>query len=135
MPPASDFSLTESEGPDGVCVALRGEVDLAVADRVRAALIANFRAGRRQILDLSAVTFIDSMGLGAILIAAGSAEERARLTLRRSRHAQPNRLFALAGVAELLEVLPPAEPAPPAPEPVPAGEPKATSDREPDAAL
>ena len=101
-----EFNIGQRLDGGHVIVTLSGELDLAVGDRVSATLREHLEAGRRLVVDLSEVTFIDSTGLGAILRSVRSEQDSARLTLRRSRHPQPNRLFTLTGVAGMLHVEP-----------------------------
>jgi len=73
-------------GPDGdVVVEVRGEVDLACADRL-AELLRGIARRLRPVsitVDLLHVTFIDSTGLGALAAAAGAARVHGiRLTVR-----------------------------------------------------
>ena len=61
------------DGSGGLVVA-HGEVDLATVSRLRDAVSDHLSQGRtRLLLDLSAVTFIDSTGLGVIVGAAKKA--------------------------------------------------------------
>ena len=101
-----EFSLSETEEGDAVRVTLQGELDVMVAGQVGEVIRRNLAAGRPQIIDLAEVTFIDSTGLAAIVKSAPSEAERALLTLRRSRHHQANRLFALTGTDRLFRFEP-----------------------------
>jgi anti-sigma B factor antagonist len=69
--------MTEPEEVESQVVALEGEIDLASRDDVLRRLITETTAPS-VIVDLSAVTFADSSGLGAILdsLAALQAEGR-----------------------------------------------------------
>jgi stage II sporulation protein AA (anti-sigma F factor antagonist) len=65
-----------------VVVETAGEIDLAVADRWRAAIEAGITAGAHVVLDCSAITFMDSMGLRVLVQVADLAKETgAELTL------------------------------------------------------
>jgi anti-anti-sigma factor len=72
-------------------VTVSGEVDLSVADTLAEAL-----SGQRVFVDMTGVTFIDSTGTSALLIALEKSES---LILRRS--APVDRLLELAGVSHL----------------------------------
>ena len=65
---------------DGV-LSLSGEIDLSVAEDVRAALVDASDAGIR-VIDVSEVTFIDSMGVRTLLMAARSLNGSGPLVLR-----------------------------------------------------
>ncbi|HET9073732.1 MAG TPA: STAS domain-containing protein [Solirubrobacteraceae bacterium] len=90
-----------TEEGDTVRVTLRGELDVMVAGQVGEVIRRHLAAGRPQLIDLSEVVFIDSTGLAAIVKSAPTEAERALMTLRRSRHHQANRLFALTGTDRL----------------------------------
>jgi anti-sigma B factor antagonist len=56
------------EGMDGCMVVFAlGEIDLATAPAMRGALVEAVESRRHLIVDLSAVTFLDSTGLGVLL--------------------------------------------------------------------
>jgi anti-sigma B factor antagonist len=78
---------------------VHGELDIATAPRLREQIDRLRRRGRTVIVDLSAVTFMDSTGL-AMLMSAQEAGDAA-LTLRRPS-AAVRRVFELAGLGRLL---------------------------------
>lgn len=62
----TQLGVTTTDGPDGaVVVKMAGEFDLANADLLRGCL-ADFDPPRDVVLDMSAVTFIDSTALAVI---------------------------------------------------------------------
>ena len=63
-------------------VSLQGEIDMAVADEVTAALLQGVEAGI-PVVDMSEVTFIDSSGLRALLSVAQTLNGSGPLVLRR----------------------------------------------------
>jgi anti-sigma B factor antagonist len=73
---------TSYDGSPTVTVA--GEVDLATAPRLRAALVGILEDGNADaVVDLAAVEFIDASGIGVLVWAASLAGERGgRLTIR-----------------------------------------------------
>ena len=76
MPEIPPFEIDVTPEPGGRHrVTVGGELDLASAPRLREALRASADAAREVLLDLSAVTFIDSSGLS--LLVAVDAESRA----------------------------------------------------------
>jgi anti-sigma B factor antagonist len=109
------FSVSQVADSDGVTVTLRGELDLLAAPQVAETLRGHVEAGRHQTLDLSDVTFIDSSGLAAIVTSAQTQEDRAQVTIRRSRHPQPNHLFKLTAMATLFTIEPEEEATGPTP--------------------
>src|SRR4051794_20242385 len=59
-----EFSVTRSNSGAPPRVAVRGELDLSAADRVQAVLAVPPQDGQTLVLDLAAVSFMDSTGLG-----------------------------------------------------------------------
>lgn len=91
------------EGAPGVAV--RGEVDLAVAPDLEQRLDAAIRASSGAfILDLDHVEFLDSSGLGVILRARALLGREDRALAIVCRPGPVRRLFNIAGVADLLFV-------------------------------
>jgi anti-sigma B factor antagonist len=81
-------------------IAVEGELDLSVADRIEEELAkAERREAEAIVLDLSEVTFIDSTGI-AVLVAAArrSAENSDRLRIRRSNAPGVRRMLVLTGL-------------------------------------
>lgn len=63
------------EGPDGVRVTLRGELDLATSPDLQRELLAALARGVAALtLDLAALEFLDSSGLGALYRTRQTAE-------------------------------------------------------------
>ena len=95
-----------NEAQETTIVALEGEIDLAtVPDAER--LIADAEAGQpgRLVIDLSAVTFMDSSGLRVLLTAHRRAEEAGRGFALVRGSDTVNRLLDVTGLTERLEVL------------------------------
>jgi anti-sigma B factor antagonist len=69
MPPAGQFRLDLEHGPDGAMVlVLYGDADLHVAPELRERLTRTIEEGATAlVVDLSDVTFVDSMALGVLL--------------------------------------------------------------------
>jgi len=90
-------------GENRLCVAVEGELDVATADQLRHALLERVPAGVDVFLDISAVDFIDSTGLAAVIEALHRARESgAQLMLRGDLQPQARRLLELTGVMALL---------------------------------
>jgi anti-anti-sigma factor len=88
-------------------VSVRGEVDLATAPELEASVRDAFAIRPEAVLlDLRALTFIDSSGLRVLVALANEAGERkARLLLRNvPRHAE--RVLDLTGLAEWFDRAP-----------------------------
>jgi len=87
-------------------IALHGEVDYATALELRAAISTTLGTGTIDeiIVDLAGVTFLDSTGVGTMVVAARICAEMAV----EFRVVEPNpfiaKLFTVVGVAEMLGV-------------------------------
>jgi anti-sigma B factor antagonist len=100
------FAVERTSGPDGSCVAVAGEVDVDTAPRMRRALAAGLAAGERVVVDLAAVTFMDSSGLSALLVTHRDARA-AGLTFQ-LRRVPPtvHRLLRVTGMDAVLDLAP-----------------------------
>ncbi len=73
---AGGFDYDVAEAPNGVVVALRGELDLAAAPGLQRELLALLaRPVPSLTLDLAELTFLDSSGLGSLYRTRRAAEE------------------------------------------------------------
>lgn len=68
-----EFSVNRTNSGASPRVSVKGELDLAVADRVQAALADPPEGGETLVLDLGEVSFMDSTGLGLLLRTAARA--------------------------------------------------------------
>jgi anti-anti-sigma factor len=89
---------------DEVVLALAGEIDLATVDRIKAALEEVEQANpRRLVIDLTALSFLDSTGLATFVALARRCHENGRPALEiRPGPPAVQRLFKLVGAAERL---------------------------------
>jgi len=88
-------------------VVLRGEVDLDVEQRIVEAIrrISRLRDLAAIAVDATAVTFIDSSGLRALIIGREAAlSQGLEFSVRIRANGQVARVFALAGLEEALRV-------------------------------
>lgn len=99
-----EFSVKEKRDGETVVVSVVGELDLATAPKLEATLGPLARQGKRVLVELGRVTFIDSTGLGLLVTCA----ERTRsnggsLSVRASA---PNvlRVFEITGLTQALGV-------------------------------
>jgi len=106
------FAVRSWQAGGVTVVEVGGEVDVETAPRMRAALEAAIRAGLPVVVDLGAVTFMDSFGFG-VLAAAHQAGARAGtpVQLRAVSH-RIRQLLGLLGLDEVLTIEPAAEPQP-----------------------
>ncbi len=107
LPPTGErqpaMTIAEEELEDGSAVlSLRGELDLATAPQLGAALRRFVRPGRTVRVDLSGLVFMDSTGMRSILEANRDAQ-RDSWTLQLGRAPEPvQRVFSMSGVERLL---------------------------------
>ncbi|HEY2430126.1 MAG TPA: STAS domain-containing protein [Acidimicrobiales bacterium] len=101
----SPFQLDVATGDEGVLITLSGELDLATAPELWAAIDAALAEGhQRLVLDLSGLGFVDSTGLG-VFVRAGK-ELRASgggLTLRRPGE-RVAKLLEITRLEEVFEI-------------------------------
>src|SRR3954454_5285782 len=94
VPPA--FAITTTNLGDTIALSVAGELDASTAPQLQAAILAVNTDCRQLVVDLSELTFIDSIGLGILLGAKKlSREQSFELFVIPSRHDEVTRLFAL----------------------------------------
>ena len=93
--------LSSSTTPESILLSARGEVDLVTAPLLERSLEAALATTGAVELDLHGVSFMDSQGLRAILLACDHPDGRTKVTVV-NPSAQVRRVFDLAGVSELL---------------------------------
>jgi anti-sigma B factor antagonist len=92
-------------GDDGLpVVALAGELDLSTIPRLEGPLFEELRAHPAVLLDLTALSFIDSSGIGLLIKAfrAGEDESGGRLLTVIAPDSQIERVFRLVGIDRAL---------------------------------
>jgi anti-sigma B factor antagonist len=99
------FRVTEQ---DGICtLALEGELDLASAPAFRETLLGLFADGvRHLVIDLGALVYLDSVGLGTLVGGLKRYREAAGDLQLRGPQAQVSKVLEVTGVAQLFKVLP-----------------------------
>ncbi|MGH3066269.1 MAG: STAS domain-containing protein [Gaiellaceae bacterium] len=93
----TDFRIDEEHPrPGSAVLALHGDADLHAADELRARLGAAIEAGAELlVVDLSEVTFVDSMTLGALLEAAKRLRARGHELRIAAPRPEVRRIFEL----------------------------------------
>ena len=91
----------EPVGATCAVVSLAGELDLSTIPRVEKQLFEQVRSKAAVIVDLSAVSFIDSSGI-AMLIKAFRADDGGTLNTVIAEGSQVERVFRLAGIDRAL---------------------------------
>jgi anti-sigma B factor antagonist len=103
----TSFSATATRTADGCCeLVVQGEVDVEVADQVAVLAVDNLRdpAVRSLVIDLSAVTFLDSTGISALIKARNSALAEDKALSLRSVPERVARLLHLTGLDGIFTV-------------------------------
>ena len=110
MSPAHPLLAIEAESqPDAYVIRITGELDLAGCPALESALREAERTkAERIIVDLEALTFIDSVGLGTLLkTSRRSASDGNRLEITRGK-GHPAKMFRLTGLENVLPLVDPA---------------------------
>ena len=98
----AQFEATTTDVDGVLRVALAGECDLAVSDRLRAVLSTAVHTGRPVLVDLSGLAFLDSSGVHNLVTAHHAARARGgRLAVVNARGAVAT-VLELTGVGALL---------------------------------
>jgi anti-anti-sigma factor len=102
-PPPTEFAVEEGREAGGL-LTLRpaGELDIATAARLERALLSGREPGDRVLLDLTALEFIDSTGLRAIVRGAEAARRDGWELRLRPGPPAVQRVFDIAGVLAAL---------------------------------
>jgi len=64
---ATQLSVEEKQTPEESALVLTGEIDMATAEQLRAAVEDLLGRSRRVVLDFSGITFCDSQGLSTLI--------------------------------------------------------------------
>jgi anti-sigma B factor antagonist len=109
---APPFVCAVSDGMDAAWVHLAGELDVATAPELRRKLREAEARARLVVLDLRGLAFMDAAGVHAIVEASIRARQADRRLLLLRGPANVDRVFALTGSADAVEIgdLEPLEP-------------------------
>ena len=101
------FSISISDRDGRAVVVIRGELDLATAPALEAALNQRLDAGQDVVVDLRELEFMDSTGLRALVAAHARVEntEQTFLIVRPRPGAPIERILAVAGVERVLDFI------------------------------
>jgi anti-sigma B factor antagonist len=98
------FSLRPGDRDDETTLYAFGDVDIVSRDAFTEALVALVDRNReRAVVDLSDVTFMDSSGIHALLVARGHAENAGRTLVVRPS-APVRRVLSVTGLLDVLNV-------------------------------
>ena len=99
------FAVTEEPLPGGLALAVAGELDIATAPVLRERLGAAVDSGTaRIVVDLREVTFMDSIGLAAIVHARSRLRRAGRLALVVAPDSYAELLLEMAGMPRALAI-------------------------------
>lgn len=101
------FDVSVRDDGARVLVTVRGELDLAVAGEVEAALLPPVTAGRHAVADLRELEFMDSTGVRVLVAAHLAAQEHGgRFSLVRTAPGSPvRRVLEISGLDTVLEIV------------------------------
>jgi anti-sigma B factor antagonist len=100
------FQVTTDRADGGVVVAATGEIDMSTSPQLRAALRDPQASAPAVVLDLRAVTFMDSSGLGVIVGQHKRArEEGYRFAVAVDGAPEVRRILELSGLVGVLHVV------------------------------
>lgn len=95
------------EGDEGLVLRIRGELDMATAPKLRRALDTALDAeGRRVVVDLRELTFVDSTGVRVLLAAASRARNEGCSFVLRAPCRSVQKALALTGADRLVTIEP-----------------------------
>ena len=105
--PVVPFNLHVEEGEEAHRVIVSGELDAATGPRLRSVLSelagrATANGGRNLVIDVSAVRFMDSTGLGVIVKSAGQLRRSERQLRVSGADERVRAVFETAGMTSLL---------------------------------
>jgi anti-sigma B factor antagonist len=100
----ASLNLSSRESDGKAVVALRGELDVADAASVAAALVAVAARAPEIIVDLAGLEFIDSSGLAALALARVQARRAGGDLLLAAPHDQVLRILTVTRLAEVFSV-------------------------------
>jgi anti-sigma B factor antagonist len=101
------FSISISDRDGRAVVVIRGELDIATAPDLEAALTERLDAGQDVVVDLRELAFMDSTGLRALVAAPARVEGRGpSFVIVRPRPGAPiEKILAIAGVESVLDLV------------------------------
>jgi anti-sigma B factor antagonist len=100
------FTFERLQSPDGVhVIGLHGELDFAQAATFKATLLEELAGGARGlVLDLSALAFIDSSGISAIIYASAAAKRGGQTLIVASPGPQVARVFGMLNLSDVVPI-------------------------------
>jgi len=102
-----EFEISEESPGDATVIAPRGEVDIATAGQLRERVDQVIgRTTGTVVVDLTAVSFIDSTGLGVLIGARKRCEADGRTLVVVVAEPRIRKVFEITGLSELFDIRP-----------------------------
>jgi anti-sigma B factor antagonist len=98
----AEFEAATSDGSDRVVVTLAGECDLTVADELTTVLLAAVERAPVVVVDLAALSFLDSSGIHALVTAYHASRDGGGAIYAVNAAGVVAHVLELTGVGELL---------------------------------
>jgi anti-anti-sigma factor len=102
--PYPQLEIARRAEPYGVRLIVRGEIDLASVSALDRELRDAESAGRRIVLDLAGLAFIDSTGIHTLVSAQHRADTNGHELVLKDVPAHARRLFSITGIDALLSI-------------------------------
>lgn len=104
----AEATIEVVHSPDECLVTLGGEIDVTVQEAIYRDVVAALDecpdASPAVVIDLSAVTFLDSSGLGALVEIRKQARERGQRAALRKPNARVRRVLEIARIDSLFDI-------------------------------
>jgi anti-sigma B factor antagonist len=101
-----DFRLSTEEGADGPVLRVEGEVDVYTSPALRDELYRIIEGGaERVVVDLAAMDFIDSSGLGVLVGALKRIRERSGDLELRSMQPPARKVLEITGLTQVFTIV------------------------------
>ena len=98
-----EFGTDVERGPDETVIRVRGEVDMHTAPELWRSAASVLEPGRRVVIDVRDVAFMDSQGVKVLAKAVTEVGETGRVTVRGAR-ATVRRVIEITGLARVIDV-------------------------------
>jgi anti-sigma B factor antagonist len=101
----ADLRVSVTRGAGETVVSVQGELDVSTADQLSEAVVEEIRTGEgRVVLDLTELTFCDSLGLGTLVVLSRTARNQQRYLVLRNLSPFFSRMLDVTGVREGLNI-------------------------------
>ena len=101
---AEDFTTEVNATDEATVIHVRGEIDIATAERLRDAIEPHMGPKQTIILDFSEVAFMDSSCLHVLVQVRGRLTENGGSLILRNPSSAAHRVLTVSGASDLLEI-------------------------------